>query len=77
MKVVVKDFYYLKKVLPYYEEKYAGRGPDYICPMLSVSTGVPVIAVYMMYEDLYGQSEETQRAIKNLIKFYGYTEIIK
>lgn len=48
-----------------------------LAPLISVATGIPVVAVYVMIEKLVGPSEDLSREKNRLIEFYGYSEVVQ
>lgn len=55
----------------------AGRPLSELAPLISVATGIPVVAIYVMIERLVGPSEELSREKNRLIEFYGYSEVVQ
>jgi len=54
-----------------------GRQLSELAAVISVATGIPLVAICIIVEKIQGQSEELTQQKQRLIEFYGYTEIIE
>ena len=51
-------------------------GPQNAAGVIAVATGCPIVAVLCFIGELYGFSDEINKAIDRIVKFYGYDEIV-
>jgi hypothetical protein len=74
MKLNPEHYRYAMSSVKYFDDKYKDVEFEKLSSTIAVSLNVPIYVIALYLEEVRGQTEETQRVIKEIKDFYRYEE---